>query len=224
MADDLPTTIIQAAGQAATVRVGIVTSVNPLEISLNGTQLNMDAVGVIGGNAGFTVGGPVILLGQSVQGGSTSGASWVALGKPIPAPTFFNVAAVRVALTAQSFNSGAVTPIPWAQATYDTHGFWDAAAPSQIVIPLDGIYAVTLVTPWPVSGTGVRYCDVDQNGTLRARHRHPAISGDNCELGLATEFECTAGDIIIFNAFQTSGGPLIMNNAVGTVRYVGSVS
>lgn len=107
MADDLPTTIIQAAGQAATVRVGIVTSVSPLQISLNGTALNMAAVGVLGG--GFTIGGPVVLLGQSVQGGGTSGSTWCALGNPFPAGV-----PRRRTLTQLStvVASGGVSPVP----------------------------------------------------------------------------------------------------------------
>lgn len=107
MADDLPTTIIEAAGQAATVRVGTVTSVTPLAISLNGTPLNMAAVGVIGG--GFAVGGPVVLLGQSVEGAGTSGSTWCALGTPFPAGV-----PQRRALTQLSTvtASGGVGPVP----------------------------------------------------------------------------------------------------------------
>lgn len=78
--EELAATIVDSAGQPATVRVGTVTSVNPLGISLGGAPMNMEAVGVIG--SGFAIGGPALLLGQSVKGGSSSGSSWVALGAP----------------------------------------------------------------------------------------------------------------------------------------------
>lgn len=81
MADDLPTTIVQAAGQAATVRVGTVVQVTPtLQVSLGGTILDNAAIGFV--DSGFVpaVGQPVVLLGQSVQGGGTSGATWLVLG------------------------------------------------------------------------------------------------------------------------------------------------
>jgi hypothetical protein len=127
MAEDLQTAIVQSAGQAATVRVGLVTATNPLAISLNGTPLNMDAVGVLGG--GFTVGGPALLLGQSVQGAETSGSTWCALGAPLPASHLAQRSLIynneAIASAAFPFNAVGAIPaglslsIPLAAGVYD---------------------------------------------------------------------------------------------------------
>lgn len=146
MADDLPTTIIQAAGQAATVRVGTVTSVSPLQISLNGTALNMDAVGVLGG--GFTVGGPALLLGQSVQGAGTSGSTWCALGAPFPASVPVRKALIyqNEARASGTFDFGipAVVPpmsfsVPLAPGVYDFHGMLTIDAELGVASAISGI-------------------------------------------------------------------------------------
>jgi hypothetical protein len=69
--------IILAAGQPATIRVGVVTSSSPLKVDVQGTIFTR--LGRIG--AAPSVGATVLLLGQSVRGAASSGSSWVVLGQ-----------------------------------------------------------------------------------------------------------------------------------------------
>lgn len=75
-----PDAIVDAAGMPATVRVGIVTSSSPLEVSVQGTSFR--ELGYIG--ALPSVGDTVLLLGVAVKGSASSGSSWVVLGEIQP--------------------------------------------------------------------------------------------------------------------------------------------
>lgn len=74
--------VFDAAGQPATVRVGMVVGVSPLRVSVQGTVFEGEALGRIG--AAPSLGATVLLLGQSVKGGGSSGSSWVILGTIVP--------------------------------------------------------------------------------------------------------------------------------------------
>lgn len=65
-------------GQPATVRIGTVTSVLPLVVSVQGSDFTD-----VGSTAPLVVGDVVALLGQSAV--SADGSSWLALGNVIPA-------------------------------------------------------------------------------------------------------------------------------------------
>ena len=75
-----PDAIVDAAGMPATVRVGIVTSSSPLEVSVQGTPFR--ELGYIG--ALPSVWDTVLLLGVAVKGSASSGSSWVVLGEIQP--------------------------------------------------------------------------------------------------------------------------------------------
>lgn len=75
----LPGAVFDAAGQPATIRVGVVTSTSPLLVNVQGTVFNN--LGRIGSLP--ALGDVVLLLGQSVRGSGSSGSSWVVLGKII---------------------------------------------------------------------------------------------------------------------------------------------
>lgn len=81
MPSPLVEAVSQVAGQPASVRVGMVDSVNPLVISVQGAP--MVDVGVLNSFVP-QVGNPVILLGQSPASGADP-ASWVCLGTSTPA-------------------------------------------------------------------------------------------------------------------------------------------
>lgn len=74
--DDLAGAVTAAAGQPLTSRVGTIVSVNPIQVDMGGTILEPAVVGCASSylpRAGDTV----VLLGQSVEGGDTSGATWM---------------------------------------------------------------------------------------------------------------------------------------------------
>lgn len=76
--DPLAAAVVTSGGQAATVRVGTVTSITPLQIDMGGTILDPAAVGIARDYAPV-VGDVVALLGQSVEGADTSGSTWLAV-------------------------------------------------------------------------------------------------------------------------------------------------
>lgn len=69
--------IFNSSGRPAVVRVGIVTSTSPFEVTVQGTPFT--ELGLIGSAPGL--GAVVLLLGQSVKGAKSSGSSWVVLGE-----------------------------------------------------------------------------------------------------------------------------------------------
>ena len=69
-----PEAIVQAVGQPATVRIGVVESLGPLVVNVQGARFT--ELGVIG--ACPVVGDVVALLGQSSIG--SRAASWLVLG------------------------------------------------------------------------------------------------------------------------------------------------
>ena len=71
----LPTAVIGAVGQPASVRIGVVTSTAPLRVNVQGTLFR--ELGYIG--ALPSVGDTVALVGQSSSVGSDPG-SWLVLG------------------------------------------------------------------------------------------------------------------------------------------------
>lgn len=77
-----PAAIDEAAGQPATVRVGVVESSSPLRINVQGAIFEGPSLGRIG--AAPALGATVLLLGQAVKGASSSGSSWVCLGQIVP--------------------------------------------------------------------------------------------------------------------------------------------
>ena len=80
----LASAIVGAVGQPSSVRVGTVSSVEPLEVNLQGQTYGGDSLGVLGGAMIPPVGSAVVLVGQSTTEGSDP-ASWVALGGITPA-------------------------------------------------------------------------------------------------------------------------------------------
>lgn len=102
-----------AVGQPASVRIGVVQSVNPLEIAAQGVVF--EDVGILGS---FTpeVGQTVVLLGQSSDAGSDP-ASWLALGSihPQPQPGVYQSQEVEISFAAATSNvSSVVFPRPFA--------------------------------------------------------------------------------------------------------------
>jgi hypothetical protein len=73
----LPAAIEDRVGQSATIRVGLVVGVSPLRVEVQGTVFN--ELGLCGTMP--SVGDRVLLLGQAVAGGASSGSSWVCMGR-----------------------------------------------------------------------------------------------------------------------------------------------
>lgn len=210
-----PDSIQKDRGQPSKVRIGTFTDG---QFVLQDTILDPESVGILNSYTPIN-GDSVALLGQSAVG--TSGTSWLALGRVLPTGTI-SLRGTRLTVAADSIGNFVVEAVNWQDSEWDTDGFWDAANPSVVTIPFDGIYAFTYNLVFQVSaGGGVRYIDLRTNTIRRVSHRHTAIVSDFNDLGLATELLCFAGDVITFNAFQTSGGALNTESGSATVRLVG---
>lgn len=212
-----PNAIQRDRGEPSKVRIGTVADG---QFVLQETALDPDSVGVLSSYSPVN-GDSVALLGQSSVG--TSGTSWLALGRVVPADAP-GVRTVRAVAAGDLIASGVVDPVNFSFASYDTDGFWDAADPDHITIPFDGIFAFTWWLVFdPTALGGLRYIEINQNGTRRATHRHLPVTSDHNDLSTATEFECVAGDVINFAAFQNTGAGLTILDAVATVRFVGTL-
>lgn len=75
--------IFNAAGQPSTVRVGVVTSTSPFEVTVQGAVFT--GLGLLNVAAPPGLGAVVLLLGQAVKGAKSSGSSWIVLGEIIAA-------------------------------------------------------------------------------------------------------------------------------------------
>lgn len=111
MASPLTGQITQASGQPSSVRIGTIVQENPLIVSVQGKNLNPDAVG-----AAFPfypmVGASVTLLGQSkAQGADPS--SWLIIGMQMGSPVLssprFNIDGTDIVLASTAYVAG--TPI-----------------------------------------------------------------------------------------------------------------
>lgn len=102
-----------AVGQPASVRIGIVTSINPLVISAQGVPF--ENVGYLGSFRPI-VGQSVALLGQCSDSGSDP-ASWLALGSVHPVPPAYQSAQVLMTFASATSNVRAVVfPRPFPAA------------------------------------------------------------------------------------------------------------
>lgn len=75
--------IFNSSGQPATVRIGVVTSTSPFEVTVQGTVFTQ--LGLLNVAAAPGLGAVVLLLGQSVRGAKSSGSSWIVCGEIVAA-------------------------------------------------------------------------------------------------------------------------------------------
>lgn len=111
MPQDLAVAVDQAAGQAATVRIGTITSVAPLRIDLGGTSLLTESVGCVSSYIP-RLGDTVVLVGQSVQGADTSGSTWLIVGAcSNSGSSQFSHNGIQILASAQSEGAGVLTNV-----------------------------------------------------------------------------------------------------------------
>lgn len=75
--------IFDSSGQPATIRIGVVTSTSPFEVTVQGAPFT--ELGLLNVAPPPALNAVVILVGQSVRGSKSSGSSWIVLGEVIPA-------------------------------------------------------------------------------------------------------------------------------------------
>lgn len=108
----LPAQVVRASGAPSSVRIGVVTSLSPLTVSIQGHNLNPGAVGVAA-NINPVLGSSVVLLGQSKASG-TDPSSWLIIGlaassSVAPLLEFLTEGTDQAAFTSTAYIAG--TPI-----------------------------------------------------------------------------------------------------------------
>lgn len=210
-------------GQPSSVRIGTVTGVNPLRVSVQGAVFN--DVGTIG-NLIPVVGMAVVLLGQSNNSG-TDPTSWLVVGpagapftgpvtqipSPYP-PGPGNPPMARMRQTAvQSVPNNTSTAIVFNVADVDTMGGWNNTTTYQAVVA--GRYQCSGGMSFAANATGVRTVQWAVNGVdvLGSGVLIPASAAATQRISVRTELLYLAvGDTLTLTAFQNSGGAL--NTAV----------
>lgn len=227
MTSSLVEAVQRNPGQPSSVRIGTVTSVNPLRVSVQGAVFNN--VGTIG-NLIPVVGMSVVLLGQSNNSG-TDPTSWLALGvsgvpftgpvtqapSPYP-PSSGNPPMARMRQTAiQSIPTASSTAIAFNTANVDTMGGWNGSHAYEAKVA--GHYLCSGGVSFAANATGVRTVQwaiggVDQPGTGVSA---PANAATSQRLCARTELlYLNVGDLLSLTAFQNSGAGL--NTAVTNVE------
>jgi hypothetical protein len=93
---------------------------------------------------------------------------------------------------------------------------WAISSPTQILIRSNGIYHISGNVAWTSSALGVRELEITVNGTIIATVDDVPITGFIHGHGISAIANLLAGDIVLFQAIQTSGGPINVINAVNS--------
>jgi hypothetical protein len=118
---------------------------------------------------------------------------------------------VRAARTTDvSYANNASAAIAWTAAAPNQHGMWSSGAPTQVLIPRDGVYDVVAAIPWAGSAAGYRSVSIRVNGTDRAVVRDNAAGTDIMLQQCVMTRRLEKGDVIEVYLRQTSGGALMV--------------
>jgi hypothetical protein len=194
-----------AAGQPASVRVGRVDSLNPLVITAQGVPF--EDVGTLGSYAPL-VGDSVALLGQSSAAGSDPG-SWLALGSVGSGGQMRVPAAVVRRTTNQSIPNGlGDTFVTFDSVMFDNAGM---AAPlgTTLIVPLDGLYQVSVHAVFAANATGVRIAMASPGSRPREEQVLTNVGAAlGTSVGLTMEAYMLAGEDMRMIVKQNSGAAL----------------
>lgn len=110
-------------------------------------------------------------------------------------------------------NNTDVYPSLTASATveWDTDSFFDTGSPTQITIPVAGVYLLDLSFCWAANATGWRSVGIVVGSSIVAHQRVPSPGNVLCMQQVSCVRELAAGDVVKMYCRQTSGGNLTMN-------------
>lgn len=203
MAVSLAAQILKVPGAPSSVRIGTVTSLSPVTISVQGAEFSGDAVGVLGELAG--VGDPVALLGQSkTQGADPS--SWLVLGPVFPSSLGGAPQAKAWHSTLISLPDNTATLVPLQSLNWDNDGQW--APGDGLVCSRAGRYLVLGSIGIVLGAASRRMCQLRINGVVRAEQSVPAVTVFSTIVQAHAELDLNVGDVVNLYGLQSSGGPL----------------
>lgn len=76
------------------------------------------------------------------------------------------------------------------------------------VIPTDGVYSVGGVVAWTPNAVGLRGARILRDGFFVVGSHHPTVSGATTQTTASSVDFMSAGDLVTFEGFQSSGGNL----------------
>lgn len=119
------------------------------------------------------------------------------------------VSAFRAA--AQSIPNNTDTPVEFQNVSFDTDSMWDPLNPSQLVIPVTGLYLMGMGYQWASSVSTPREIYFRLNG-VQELERQSSISANatNYDQAFTYLWFFAQGDFVEAVAFQTSGGNLAL--------------
>ena len=209
--------------QPSTTRVGTVTSVDPLTVSVQGTVFV--GVGKLASYFMPAVGDVVALVGQSAL--TSDAASWLVLGRVDPGSDdleeFTPPQAKAWNSTLVTLANSTTTVIPLQTELWDTTGTMHSTVidTSRLVAPIDGRYLILANLGFVQNTVGRRICQVRLNaagsgvaGTIISEENHAASPLGSTVIGTKFEYDLIAGDYIEMFGNQTSGGGLDSANLV----------
>lgn len=133
--------------------------------------------------------------------------------------------------TSQSISDSTLTAISFSSASIDVDNWWTSG--TNIVVPAGAIpagYTSVYVeihgqTRSATSGVGTRQLNFQLNGgTIEVSQSVTAISGETTTLSHTVWAEVEAGDIIVMNVQQNSGGSLNFDWSTCKVKRLGPAS
>jgi hypothetical protein len=225
----LVATIQQNPSQPSTVRIGVVESVSPLVVNVQGSLF----VGV--GYLGWytpVVGDVVGMVGQSAL--TSDAASWLCVGEINPAD--FVPAAAFVAPQGKAWGSGVTnmlnntaTVIPLATQIWDNANMWDGAQPSRLTAPIDGRYLILANVGFDANAVGRRICQIRANGaTMVTEQATNTAATGTAVIHAASEYDLLAGQYVEMLGLQTSGGALnstaVIHQTWMSMRWMSNIS
>lgn len=124
-----------------------------------------------------------------------------------------SVNAIYTTAAGQSITNNTDTTVVWGTLVKDSHGGMNTST-GVYTVPAPGTYDVTVINTFGSNATGVRYVTLVQAGSASNSYRGPLLvahaAGAN-GIAASTSFNCKAGDTIVAQVFQTSGGALALS-------------
>jgi hypothetical protein len=129
-----------------------------------------------------------------------------------PAPTLLTVGAeVTINGTLPSVPANTNTTLSWDAAIYNRSAAWSAGNPTQLLLPVPGVYLVVGHLQWGVSAVGGRVLYIaNKAGTQLAQTAHQAPATANVVNQTVQFLYVTSDptDYVYQYVWQNSGGPL----------------
>lgn len=139
----------------------------------------------------------------------TDGVDWIAagavagLGGDIPTCKVYRTADLNIA-TGTTY-----TTVTWQAESYDTASMWTSG--TDVIVPLSGIYLVHATASWNGNATGYRTCLIKRGTTTIGYTQDTATSTNVMQQQAIASCTANAGDAIILQVRQGSGGTLALS-------------